>query len=217
MAASVTAVSEADSAAAGEAVPTEDPVTEWWRVALDIHRDLGCRYITMLRLPESLSDETTARYAEYFDAIGDMAAQRGMKFCFHPDKSHLTAVNGVSAFDAIAAATDPAKVWFEIDTYETAEAGIDTKALLRRYGERVLLLHAHDYGVVGESGRIDFRPHNSRSREARREGHIRRSAQLHAAAQELRRAQHLQPRIAAEHKVLTGGRGKYVFEAHAEI
>ena len=87
-----------------------------------------------------------------------MAAQRGMKFCFHPDKSHLTAVNGVSAFDAIAAATDPAKVWFEIDTYETAEAGIDTKALLRRYGERVLLLHAHDYGVVGESGRIDFDP-----------------------------------------------------------
>ncbi len=151
-----TAESETDSAAAGEATPVEDPVMGWWREALDIHRDLGCRYITMPRLPESLSDETTARYAEYFDTIGDMAAQRGMKFCFHPDKSHLTAVNGVSAFDAIAAATDPAKVWFEIDTYETAEAGIDTKALLRRYGERVLLLHAHDYGVVGESGRIDF-------------------------------------------------------------
>ena len=151
-----TAESETDSAAAGEATPVEDPVMGWWREALDIHRDLGCRYITMPRLPESLSDETTARYAEYFDTIGDMAAQRGMKFCFHPDKSHLTAVNGVSAFDAIAAATDPAKVWCEIDTYETAEAGIDTKALLRRYGERVLLLHAHDYGVVGESGRIDF-------------------------------------------------------------
>ncbi len=153
-----TAESETGSVAAGEATTAEDPVTGWWREALDIHRDLGCRYITMPRLPESLSDETTARYAEYFDTIGDMAAQRGMKFCFHPDKSHLTAVNGVSAFDAIAAATDPAKVWFEIDTYETAEAGIDTKALLRRYGERVLLLHAHDYGVVGESGRIDFDP-----------------------------------------------------------
>ncbi len=153
-----TAESETDSAAAGEATTAEDSVTGWWREALDIHRDLGCRYITMPRLPESLSDETTARYAEYFDAIGDMAAQRGMKFCFHPDKSHLTAVNGVSAFDAIAAATDPAKVWFEIDTYETAEAGIDTKALLKRYDKRVLLLHAHDYGVVGESGRIDFDP-----------------------------------------------------------
>ena len=153
-----TAESETGSVAAGEATTAEDPVTGWWREALDIHRDLGCRYITMPRLPESLSDETTARYAEYFDTIGYMAAQRGMKFCFHPDKSHLTAVNGVSAFDAIAAATDPAKVWFEIDTYETAEAGIDTKALLRRYGERVLLLHAHDYGVVGESGRIDFDP-----------------------------------------------------------
>lgn len=153
-----TAESKTGSVTAGEATTAEDPVTEWWREALDIHRDLGCRYITMPRLPESLSDETTARYAEYFDTIGDMAAQHGMKFCFHPDKSHLTAVNGVSAFDAIAAATDPAKVWFEIDTYETAEAGIDAKALLQRYGKRVLLLHAHDYGVVGESGRIDFDP-----------------------------------------------------------
>lgn len=153
-----TAESKTVSSAAGETATAEDPVTEWWREALDIHRDLGCRYITMSRLPETLSEDATARYAEYFDTIGDMAAQRGMKFCFHPDKSHLTAVNGVSAFDAIAAATDPAKVWFEIDTYETAEAGIDTKALLRRYGERVLLLHAHDYGVVGESGRIDFDP-----------------------------------------------------------
>ena len=119
---------------------------------------MGCRYITMPSLPEDLSDETTARYAAYFDTIGDMAAQRGMKFCFHPDKRHLTAENGTSAFDAIAAATDPAKVWFEIDTYETAEAGIDTKALLKRYGKRVLLLHVHDYGAVGESGRIDFDP-----------------------------------------------------------
>lgn len=153
-----TAESKTVSSAAGETATAEDPVMGWWREALDIHRDLGCRYITMSRLPETLSEDATARYAEYFDTIGDMAAQRGMKFCFHPDKSHLTAVNGVSAFDAIAAATDPAKVWFEIDTYETAEAGIDTKALLRRYGERVLLLHAHDYGVVGESGRIDFDP-----------------------------------------------------------
>ena len=143
---------------ADAAKEVEDPVMKWWAEALDIHRDTGCRYITMPKLPESLTDEDTARYADYFDTIGDMAAQRGMKFCFHPDKRHLKAENGVSTFDAIAAATDPAKVWFEIDTYETAEAGIDILALLKRYGKRVLLLHAHDYGVTGESGRIDFDP-----------------------------------------------------------
>lgn len=147
-----------DSAAADEAAPAGNTVMQWWREALDIHRDLGCRYITMPNLPFPLSDEATARYAEYFDTIGDMAAQRGMKFCLHPDKPHLTAENGISAFDAIAAATDPTKVRFEIDTYETAEAGASIGALLKRYGKRVLLLHVHDYGVVGESGRIDFDP-----------------------------------------------------------
>lgn len=160
----LTKLLEEDPAPSTQAAPTEngaeaeDPALKWWAEALDTHRDLGCRYITMPHLPEKLSDETAARYAAYFDTIGDMAAQRGMKFCFHPDKRHLTAENGVSAFDAIAAATDPAKVLFEIDTYETAEAGIDTRALLKRYGKRVLLLHVHDYGVVGESGRIDFDP-----------------------------------------------------------
>lgn len=152
------APTESGDGGAEAAVEAEDPALKWWAEALDTHRDMGCRYITMPSLPENLSDETTARYAAYFDTIGDMAAQRGMKFCFHPDKRHLTAENGTSAFDAIAAATDPAKVWFEIDTYETAEAGIDTKALLKRYGKRVLLLHAHDHGAVGESGRIDFDP-----------------------------------------------------------
>ena len=119
-----------ESGEAEAAAEAEAPVMKWWAEALDTHRDMGCRYITMPSLPETLSDGTTERYAAYFDTIGDMAAQRGMKFCFHPDKRHLTAENGTSAFDAIAAATDPAKVWFEIDTYETAEAGIDTKALL---------------------------------------------------------------------------------------
>ncbi len=138
------------------AAPAEDPATAWWNEALDIHRGLGCRYVTMSRLPEVIADDTAAIYAAYFDTIGGLAAQKGMKFCFHPDRNHLAARDGVSVFDAIAAATDPEKVWFEIDTYEAAEAGVDTVALLKRYRRRIPLLHLHDYGVACESGRIDF-------------------------------------------------------------
>lgn len=144
------------NAAAGPAMPAEDPAMAWWNEALDIHRGLGCRYVTMSRLPENIAGDTAEIYAAYFNAIGALAAQKGMKFCFHPHRSHLAAKDGVSVFDSIAAATDPGKVWFEIDTYEAAEAGIDTVALLKRYRRRIPVLHLHDYGVACESGRIDF-------------------------------------------------------------
>lgn len=153
-------VDEAEKAKTTESTATaesEDPAMKWWCDALDIHRSMGCRYITMARLPENPTAATLAAYADYFDRIGERAAERGMKFCFHPDKEHLRAEHdGVSVFDAIAAATDPTKVWFEIDTYEATEAEVSIAALLKRYRKRVLLLHARDYGVVGQSGRIDF-------------------------------------------------------------
>lgn len=135
---------------------TPNPNDEWWSKALDIHRDLGCKYIIMSRLPDYPTDEVVARYAKYFNRIGDMAAERGMQFCYHPRQQEMKVVDGKSAFEAIVANTDPEKVRFEIDTLEAKEADVDVSDLLKRLSKRVTLLHIHDYGVVGESTAIDF-------------------------------------------------------------
>lgn len=133
-----------------------DPNDEWWCKALDIHRDLGCRYIVMSRLPDYPTDEVVAEYATYFNRIGELTAERGMQFCYHPRQQELKMQEGKSAFETIVANTDPEKVHFEIDTYEAAEAGVDVNELLKRLTKRVTLLHIHDYGIVGESEKIDF-------------------------------------------------------------
>ena len=133
-----------------------DPNDEWWCKALDIHRDLGCRYIVMSRLPDYPTDEVVAEYATYFNRIGELTAERGMQFCYHPRQQELKVEDGKSIFETIAANTDPDKVHFEIDTYEAAEAGVDVNELLKRLTKRVTLLHIHDYGIVGESEKIDF-------------------------------------------------------------
>ena len=65
-------------------------------------------------------------------------------------------INGKSIFEAIVANTDPEKVHFEIDTYEAVEAGVDVNELLKKLTKRVTLLHIHDYGIIGESQKIDF-------------------------------------------------------------
>ena len=139
-----------------ENVEKPDPNDEWWCKALDIHRDLGCRYIVMSRLPDYPTDEVVAEYATYFNRIGELTAERGMQFCYHPRQQELKMQEGKSAFETIVANTDPEKVHFEIDTYEAAEAGVDVNELLKRLTKRVTLLHIHDYGIVGESEKIDF-------------------------------------------------------------
>ena len=133
-----------------------DPNDEWWRKALDIHKELGCRYIVMSRLPDYPTEEVVAEYATYFNRIGELTAERGMQFCYHPRQQELKMEDGKSIFDTIAANTDPEKVHFEIDTYEAVEAGVDVNELLKRLTKRVTLLHIHDYGIIGESEKIDF-------------------------------------------------------------
>ena len=139
-----------------EKVEKPDPNDEWWCKALDIYRDLGCRYIVMSRLPDYPTDEVVAEYATYFNRIGELTAERGMQFCYHPRQQELKVEDGKSIFETIVANTDPEKVHFEIDTYEAAEAGVDVNELLKRLTKRVTLLHIHDYGIIGESEKIDF-------------------------------------------------------------
>lgn len=158
----VDAATNSDAAAGNETADgdtpqkTEDPVMKWWEEALAVHKTLGCRYIVISRLPEAMTAENVLAYADYFVRIADKVLQRGMKLCLHPARREMTATDGISLFDTIAANTPADKVWFELDTREAHEAGIDMVSMLKRYKGRVLLMHLHDYGIATESGLIDF-------------------------------------------------------------
>ena len=130
---------------------------EWWLNAMAICKDLGCKYVTMSQFPENPDQATITRYAKYFNAIGQMAAEQGIRFCFHPSQAELTKnEDSASIFEILAEQTDKDKVWFEIDTFEATEAATDVCKLLKQQDKRILLLHLHDYGVAGDSGKIDF-------------------------------------------------------------
>ena len=159
-----------------------DPNVVWWQKALDNVQAMGCRYVTMSRLPDYPTEEVVSDYIAYFNLIGELAAERGIQFCYHPRKEELLrkvskssvdehtkgageskssageseSTKQVSIFDRIVAGCDATKVVFEIDTREATEAGIDVVKLLKTLGKRVELLHIHDYGTACESGKIDF-------------------------------------------------------------
>ena len=132
---------------------------KWWTEALDTVKSLGCKSVTMARVPAFAPHDTeqmATTYAAYFERIAAMAAERGMKFCYHPSSAELKATDGVSFFDLIAQKCNKENVWFQIDTFEALQAGVDVISLLGQYKGRVLSLHLHDKSVVCDSGEIDF-------------------------------------------------------------
>lgn len=131
-------------------------IAAWWDKALDSAKAMNCQYVTMSRFPEEVSAQTIEEYAEYFNLVGTMAQERDIKFCFHPSKAEFQAKGGKSIFEELAQRCDADKVWFEIDTFEAHNAGVDTCTIIRQYAERIIALHLHDYGIVCESGEIDF-------------------------------------------------------------
>ena len=85
------------TAKTAEVKPTEtsakpDPNVVWWSKALDQVKRLGCGHVVMSRLPDYPTDEVIDEYIAYFNLIGDLAAERGLQFCFHPRKVDMTPI-----------------------------------------------------------------------------------------------------------------------------
>ena len=69
--------------------PKSDPNVVWWQKALDNVQAMGCRYVTMSRLPDYPTEEVVSEYIAYFNLIGELAAERDIQFCYHPRKEEL--------------------------------------------------------------------------------------------------------------------------------
>lgn len=69
--------------------PKSDPNVVWWQKALDNVQAMGCRYVTMSRLPDYPTEEVVSEYIAYFNLIGKLAAERDIQFCYHPRKEEL--------------------------------------------------------------------------------------------------------------------------------
>lgn len=107
---------------------------------------LGARYVTLPSLPADLRAtlDDYKRAADTFNKIGEQASRHGVRFAYHNHGYGLAPVNGQVPLDTLLAATDPACVFFELDTYWTIAGGADPKDYLTRYKGRYKLMHLKD-------------------------------------------------------------------------
>jgi sugar phosphate isomerase/epimerase len=110
-------------------------------------KELGVSWMVCSAIAPSLwgTEEGFATAAKQFNAWGQRAKDMGMRFAFHNhDYEFKPLPTGKTGYDLLVDQTDPQLVFFEIDCYWAAQAGLDPIALMRGTGHRVKMLHLKD-------------------------------------------------------------------------
>src|ERR1700677_725886 len=127
-------------------------------------KDLGLNYIVcsapMLKDPSRIKDagSRSAREsmtlddwrwnADQFNHIGERVHAAGMSFAYHNHTPEFRSENGVMFYDELLRSTDAAKVSMELDCGWAAVAGQDPADLLKRYADRIVMLHVKDFKLT---------------------------------------------------------------------
>ncbi len=145
----------------GKDIPAEGSLEEvlaWWEQALDAHKAAGVEYVVQPWMGgighESL--EGLKRYCDYFNQVGQMANERGLRFGFHNHAEEFKELEGEIIYDFMLENTDPEKVMFQMDIYWVVKGGKDPVDYINRFPGRFENWHVKDEQEVGASGDIDF-------------------------------------------------------------
>jgi sugar phosphate isomerase/epimerase len=134
-------------AGAGLTVPSAHFGYDEFDARFNYAKELGVSWMVCSMISPSLwnSAEGFATAAKQFNGWGQKAKDMGMRFAFHNhDYEFRRLANGKTGYDLLVDQTDPSLVFFEIDCYWAAQAGLDPVALMRSVGHRLKMLHLKD-------------------------------------------------------------------------
>lgn len=142
----------------------EDPANEkanmdQWRKLFAIQKACGGKYFV---IPSYKVDYTVAdvqKMCDYFNKVGKIASEYGLKLGYHNHSGEYKKLKDSDAvmWEYLVEHTDPEYVCFELDVYWCTKGGKSPVEYLKKYSDRIQLLHVKDEFVIGESGAIDFK------------------------------------------------------------
>jgi sugar phosphate isomerase/epimerase len=116
----------------------------------------GNEYLVLASLDHHLlqSLDGIDRVVAAFNRAGDLCRQRQLKFAWHPHLAEFGRLQGKRAVDRILDATDPDRVFVELDFFWAVMADVDVPDLLGRHRGRFHLGHVKDVakGVIVPKG-----------------------------------------------------------------
>ncbi len=136
---------------------------------LDYHAELGNPQIGCAIEFFPYNDvDYVLKKCELFNQIGEMCRARGMRFYYHNHYQEFQAFGDKTVYDIIMENTDPSLVFIEMDTYWIMRGGQDPVELIRKYKDRLVLIHQKDFpkdapqplnmydGIINKSAEINM-------------------------------------------------------------
>lgn len=85
------------------------------------------------------------RRCESFNKIGEVCKKHGMRFYYHNHYQEWQDCGDDFIYDIIMDNTDPGLVFIELDTYWAARGGQNPVEIMKKYKDRIILLHQKDF------------------------------------------------------------------------
>lgn len=105
---------------------------------------IGMKYLICPWKGPQTSIENFKRFADEFNANGEICKKHGMRFAYHPHDYPYKKIDGQLPIDVLLANTDKDLVDFEMDFYYTITEGQDPENYLKKYSHRFKLCHLRD-------------------------------------------------------------------------
>lgn len=127
--------------------------------------EIGMKYLICPHLGPQKSMDDFKRFADKFNACGEIAKKNGIRFAYHNHDYSFIPMTGGIPQDVMMDLTDRNLVDFEMDIYWVVAAGADPIAYFNKYPNRFKLCHVkdlvktasgHESCVIGK-GTIDFK------------------------------------------------------------
>ncbi|SEG23465.1 sugar phosphate isomerase/epimerase family protein [Parabacteroides chinchillae] len=145
-------------------------ILEYWKPTAEDHVKLGCKYLIQPMMPKCASHEDAALICDIFNKGGEIVKAAGLPFGYHNHNMEFQRVvkpgerkgegfwdrSGDVIYDLFLAGTDPSLVFFEMDVYWTVMGQNDPVEYMKKYADRIKVLHIKDRAVLGQSGMMNF-------------------------------------------------------------
>lgn len=122
---------------------------------------MGYKYLVLADLDAKLLESMAGikQICDAFSRAGALCQRHGLKFAWHPHLKDWGMIDGKRAAEHILDATDPNRVFVELDFFWASAVNVDVPQFLRRYAGRVQLGHVKDIAkgvVIPPGGFKDF-------------------------------------------------------------
>ncbi|MDR2918250.1 MAG: sugar phosphate isomerase/epimerase [Tannerella sp.] len=150
-------------------------ILDFWKKAADDHAKIGVKLLIQPGQPSTQSVEETSYVGEIFNEAGKIAKAAGMSFGYHNHHMEFARVvpGGTKmdfgyrffgekpegeevVYDCLMRNTDPSLVFFELDVYWAVMGQNDPVEYLKKYPNRITVLHIKDRAILGQSGMMNF-------------------------------------------------------------